>query len=141
MSGPMRLRVKRGSVEKVIATGNFEWTEKTRRKASWRAVAQDGDLTITVNGWTEFDGFTWCDVTLQGGKVDHVSFEIPLRREAATLKHVLGQGLLGDKPLSAPFIGWIGNEKAGLQPGWEHEYNWVKNGELCTITPSATNVI
>ena len=53
----MRLRVKRGGVEKIITAGSFEWTEKTRRKASWRAIAKDGDLTITVNGWTEFDGF------------------------------------------------------------------------------------
>jgi len=146
LSGPMRLRVKRGGIEKIITTGAFKFTEKTRRRATWVATAKEGDLTITVNGWTEFDGFTWCDVTLQGGKVEHVSFEVPLRKESATLKHVLGKGLLGDKQISAPFIGWLGNEKAGIQIGSEHEYSWVKNytatgSEPCTITPTNAEVI
>ncbi|MDD5705106.1 MAG: DUF6067 family protein [Kiritimatiellae bacterium] len=141
LAGPMRLRVKRGGREKTIAAGDFRITETTRRRASWESVAKDGDLTITVRGWTEFDGFTSAGITLAGGEVERLAMEIPWRRECATLKQVNGKGALGDRPIASPWIGWIGNEKAGLQVGWEHDYTWVRNGESPMIVPTNAEVV
>ena len=121
LAGPVRLRVKRGGMEKVIEAGDFRITDTTSRRASWTAAAVDGELRVKVDGWIEFDGFTWATLTLAGGSADHLALEIPLRRDTATLT-VLTPALIGNMPRDIPCdscTAWFGNEKAGLQTIWD----------------------
>jgi hypothetical protein len=142
LAGPIRLRIKRDGQEKILTSGELKMTGTTPRRASWQATARDGSLTITIHGSTEFDGFTWVDATFTGGKVEHLSLEIPLKKESATLKSLEGPGLMGDKPLKATYPGyWFGNEKAGFQYWWEDQRGWVLNNEPVTVTPGPRDVV
>lgn len=135
LSGPVRIRVKRNGVEKIITAGNFKFTKKTRRRVDWVSTVKDGNLSIKVSGWIEFDGFTWMHMTLSGGTVEHLALEIPLRKESATLKTLDGRGLLGDKPLQTSGCGsWFGNEKAGIQYWWEDQRGWVMTEENVQVS-------
>jgi hypothetical protein len=127
LAAPIRLRVTRGGVEKVIDAGKFAFTNRTKRQAEWMASAVDGDLQITVKGRVEFDGFTWVETTFAGAQVERVVLEVPLRRECATLTTLGGSGLL-EQPLVAPLIYsgyWFGNEQAGFSYFWESNQHWV----------------
>ena len=84
LAGPARIRIKRGGKDAVLTAGEFRFTKNTSRQAEWTSTAKDGDVNVAVKGRIEFDGFTWMDMTLTGGKVDHLQVEIPLRRDAAT---------------------------------------------------------
>lgn len=142
LNGPLRIRVKQNGQERVLTAGNVKFTNKTPRRASWEAVGGDPGLQAKVNGWIEFDGFTWMDLRLAGGKVEHLSVEIPLRKGAVTLKNLDGIGPVA-KPLKANYAGyWFGNEKAGLQYWWEDQRGWVVSGEpVASVTPSDREVV
>ena len=146
LASPIRLRVKRDGQEKVLTAGDFKITKKTRRQVDWTATARDGELKVVVTGWIEFDGFTWMDITASGGKVEHLGMEIPFRPDSATLQTVGGAdyGYVGTNRWKCyPTWGgyWIGNEKAALGYFWEHQRDWVWNGETPTLTPGAQETV
>jgi len=144
LAGPMRLKVKRGETETVLTAGNVTLRKQSARRAVWTSVAADGDLTATISGWIEFDGFTWLDMTLAGGSVDRLTLEIPLRAEMITLKNLNGPGLMPSEPMKAPWeYGgyWFGNEKAGFVYYWETNRGWVSNNEPVLITPGTTETV
>jgi hypothetical protein len=143
LAGPPRVRVKRNGVEKVITAGQFRWTATNRRRASWETVATDEGLQITVKGWIEFDGFTWAEMTLSGGTVEHLAVTIPLKKESIEYRSLEGYNSLGDQPLKGPWqYGgyWFGNMKAGFQYFWEDTRGWVITGEPVMITPGDQEV-
>lgn len=139
LAEPIRIRIKRNGEERILRNATFEFTERTARRVNWRSTARDGALNVKVQGWIEFDGFTWFDMTLQGGVVDEVSLEIPLAKTSATLT---ATGLLGEKPIQNEGCGaWIGSEKAGFQYWWEDQRNWVLGGKPNSVTPGQSNVL
>ncbi len=141
LAGPARIRIKRGGKDAVLAAGEFGFTKNTSRQAEWTSTAKDGDLTATVKGRIEFDGFTWMDLTLSGGKVDHLQVEIPLRRAAATLT-TLGSPLMTDSVMKTPLAGyWFGNERAGFAYWWEDMRGWESNGEAVSVVPANAEVV
>ncbi|MDD5705624.1 MAG: DUF6067 family protein [Kiritimatiellae bacterium] len=147
LARPVGLRVKRGGRETTLTTGRFAIESRDRRKACWETTAQDSNLTVTVTGSIEFDGFTWFAVTLsdasdrsnQSGTaaaVDWVALEMPLRRECATLRTIAG------RDLPTQYGGyWFGNEKAGLQYHWQSNQGWVLAGESGRIDETNGEVV
>ncbi|MBI4024393.1 MAG: hypothetical protein HY360_05390 [Verrucomicrobia bacterium] len=143
LNGPIRLRLKRNGRETILTAGEFEITKKTRRKVDWKTVASDEGLTVEVRGWIEFDGFTWMEMALSGGPVEHLAVEIPLKKESITCRLLDGITSLGDQPLKASCQDsgkWFGNMKAGFQYFWEDTRGWVVTGEPVMITPGEQEV-
>jgi len=141
LAGPVRVRVKRGGQESVITAGKFKFTEVTRREARWHSSASDGDLSIEIDGTTQFDGFTWMKTTLRGGKVEHLAVEVPVRPSCATLSTLAENGLVTGKPMTGTFSHWLGNEKAGIAWYWEHQCTWELAGEPVRVTPGANETV
>ncbi|MBI4028425.1 MAG: hypothetical protein HY360_25795 [Verrucomicrobia bacterium] len=138
LSRPIGLRVRRNGRDQWLTTGDVKITSRNRRQACWEATGSDDGMRVTVRGRVEFDGFMWMDIELAGGKVDRVALEIPLRKECATLTTLSGP-FVGDKPRDLPtqYGGyWFGNEKAGLQYGWEDNRDWTLAGESGKMTPA-----
>ena len=141
LAGPARIRIERGGKDAVLAAGEFRFTKNTSRQAEWAATAKDGDVNVAVKGRIEFDGFTWMDMTLTGGKVDHLQVEIPLRRDAITLT-TLGSPLMTNSVMKTPLSGyWFGNEKAGFAYWWEDMRGWESNGEPVSVVPANAEVV
>ena len=165
LAGPVRLR---GRVDGRIITWQperFEVTDSTETHATLRASSTAESAGLGVRTEIEFDGLAWTDLELSasGRRLDELSLEIPVRKEAATL--FFGQpmnreigpgkpypswsgapnGAMNTKPAAGPFTDyiWFGNEDIGLVWCCESPQNWANRDpdEAIEIIPRDEEVV
>ena len=142
LSRPVCIRIMQNGKERKLDLGDFSVIKHTPRKVEWKGIGSSGDISVVVDGWIEFDGFTWMDITLSGGQVDHLSLDIPLTKDAAELQTLSDDGIVVGKVMSSNgYIGWVGNAKGGIQYLWEHQKDWVQAGEATSLVPYSDEVV
>jgi len=104
----------------------FEWTDKRGVRMAGKRSVTVGNLQITADVETEFDGFTWVKLMLapvQGEvEVKSLVFEENFTKEFSDVVNtgeysLIGTGAFPDKPFlkSAILPIWVGNGDGGLQ--------------------------
>jgi len=87
LAGPMKLVIKSGG--KIIDTLGASVTMKNGPggiRATITAEKSDGKIKIAQNGFVEFDGFIWNEITITPAaevKIDEIYFEVPIKKEFA----------------------------------------------------------
>lgn len=128
LAAPMRLSGEIEGEAAVCRGAEVAWERRTGPEVACSAVAAIGPLSVRSDCSVEYDGFIWLDITLEPPAPTEVSrlvIDIPLRREAATLRNLGRYRLEGTgaapesgaywKDLSERPIFWLGNEAVGLQ--------------------------
>lgn len=100
LSGPVRLTVGRqGRVLSLTASGGGPvLTRRSGVRADWRAECRADGLTLTLDGYLEFDGMMWFDLALARAEpgtpagLDHLAIEIPYAERSAELVHWFSGG-------------------------------------------------
>jgi len=116
-----------------LAAAKVEWTRKSPERVEFAAKEVVGNATVSVSSFIEFDGLLWTNLKLNSAaplKVDRLTLDLPLRKEAATLMYS-GFGLEGTgavRRFSHRIVSnsrlWLGNEDGGLQLTIPSARNW-----------------
>ncbi len=137
---PMRLVATIGGRESVFESSRRpQFREQSDDRAEFRTVASAGPgVRAKIDWWTEFDGFTWADLTLDapaGTTVDSLALEFDVPPDVAQLMHGtadLRRGAFNEilevgKSYDYPFLPmlWIGNHDRGLCWFTETMQGWV----------------
>lgn len=142
LSGPMRLLVTIGGEEVAVsADGPPRFRERAEDRAEFRTsgTVRPG-LRAEIDWWSEFDGFTWADLTLDapaGTTLEALALEFDVPPEVAQLLHgtadlrrgAFNEILEAGRSYDFPFLPllWIGNHDRGLcwftetMQGWAPE--------------------
>ncbi|MBI4024518.1 MAG: hypothetical protein HY360_06020 [Verrucomicrobia bacterium] len=121
------------STDQLKAAG--EWTDQSGVRIAGRRKVTVGNLAITADVETEYDGFTWVKLTLAPvqGQVElrSLAFEEPFTPEFSDVVNtgeysLIGTGKFPDQPFlkSAVLPIWIGNGDGGLQTFLETLETW-----------------
>lgn len=124
LASPAKLVIVAEGKEAAFALSDMQWISREPHRAEFNIKSQAAGFTLTGNGWIEYDGLLWMDVTLDAGdqprEIQSLTLELPMPREQAKLYHgVPDRALTGpihDQPLGFPFqyYFWLGNPKRGL---------------------------
>ncbi len=103
----------------------IEWRLQDDQRGEWAARAQIGPIEGRVDGWIEFDGCMWFEVSFSADQpvaVDALRLEIPMARESSTLLYsgdyrTIDTGSTPTEPWARSFTACLGlsNERVGLQ--------------------------
>ncbi len=125
LAGPARLVFGKGDTTKVFSEGDLATSEATDTRVTFRASSKLDGLTVTGDGWIEFDGFSRNTLTLSASEpteIDFLAIEVPIKPEFAALWNPAEYfpKRLGATPRerhsTAPIHGMrIGDEERGLQ--------------------------
>lgn len=127
LAGPIAFVVHDAAGQPIrTRSGQIEWISRSNAAAAWRSVSHSTDLTLSVEGELEFDGFVQYRLTLQSLKpvnLGDARLEIPLRRDVA--KYLMGMGRKGGTrppklqwkwdPRNHQDELWVGDVNAGLR--------------------------
>jgi hypothetical protein len=127
LAAPMALVVHdRGGLERHWSGAPVRLLQPGSGAATWTTTSRSDQLTMSVAGRMEFDGYVTLDVTLRSTSTEHlqdVSLDIPFARDVA--QYLLGMGQKGGRrPDSMEWRwnvrrnqdgAWIGDVNAGLQ--------------------------
>jgi len=99
-----------------------EWTKKLANRIEGTRVIEGGSFSLRNTFWTEYDGFTWCSITIEPKKkivIDELMLEIPLTPEFSDVMNSYDYGLTNTMEVH-PFTGsnlpvWVGNGDGGIQ--------------------------
>jgi hypothetical protein len=99
-----------------------EWTKKLANRIEGTRVIESEGFSMRNDFWTEYDGFTWCSITIEPKKkvmLDELTLEIPLTPEFSDVMNSYDYGLTNTMEVH-PFTGsnlpiWVGNGDGGIQ--------------------------
>ncbi len=127
LASPLQFVVRANGAEQPLSGGTLNYEKESAGTIQWKAVSGSKDLSMTVHGSLEFDGFIDYRVALTALNdmaVDDISLLMPLHKTAATYLMGLGQKG-GYRPDAFHWQwevatknqdgAWIGNVNAGLQ--------------------------
>jgi len=134
LAAPVRVKLTINGKERTLSPAKLTWGEKAGRRISWRALSDNGSVTVKTDNWVEFDGFMWTELSLEGkGTIDKLALEIPLKPEYATHWYS-GQYAQPGNPtgytpkeyysMGPPRAVRIGGYVRGIQWCWETEEGW-----------------
>jgi len=125
LAGPARLVYGKSGQTKSFPDGDFTVSDATEVRVAFRTSSTVDGLTVTGEGWIEFDGFNRNTLTLSATEpteIDFLAIEVPIKPEFATLWNPSEYfpKRLGASPRqqqsAAPIHGMrIGDEERGLQ--------------------------
>ncbi len=174
LAAPIRLVVRDSANDDVTFAGTApRITKRAVGAVSWRTEQTAGPLTLASNATLEFDGTAEYTVALRARtrtKLSAVTFELPMRREAA--KYMMGLGQKGgfrptdfhwtwDVAKKNQDAAWLGDVNAGVQFTLKDEHyvrplntnfylskpliaptSWANNGQGgCDITEQGERVL
>lgn len=156
LRGPMRLLVTLEGNTQLVPLRSLRITERTRCRVSLAASGAVSDITFRLDGWIEYDGFVWLNLTATAPPrhvVEAVRIEAPLRHDLMTLYQAFARPLAGaitDQPIQFPwfsnkaenvidFYHWFGNEDLGLGFTYTSLEHWRPTSEdnIATFTPGS----
>ncbi len=125
LARPVALVATIGGEEHRPAQAQVEWGAQTDQRGEWRSSAAIGPVQAQVDGWIEFDGCMWFEVTLSADRpvtVDGLRLEVPMAPGSSTLMYsgnyrTIDTGATPAEPWAAAFTACLGlsNERVGLQ--------------------------
>ncbi|MBI4024499.1 MAG: hypothetical protein HY360_05925 [Verrucomicrobia bacterium] len=87
LAAPVRILVASGGKTQALPLGSFKESEVSDLKVSFKSRSAIGDITVSGDGWMEFDGFLKTTIQVSAAKptvVDSLAIEIPIKPEFAS---------------------------------------------------------
>ena len=154
LARPMTLLVtKQGApVSAADRRAEVEWVSRDATQATCRRSLTLGDLRLTTVARTEFDGFTWVELTVapkrETASLDALALVVPIRKAFARLinphDYVMKKtgALPADGFTSALTPLWLGNHTGGIQFVAETDATWRVKDVLreMRVEPKADSV-
>lgn len=126
LTSPMRFVMETEAGPVTFGPAKVTFTRELRGAVNWTAASQSSDITLTVEGLLEYDGFVNCRCTIESTKpvkVKDIRLELTVAPDAAT--YFMGLGRRGCKcPASVdwkwdPKVNqdgfWLGSVNAGFK--------------------------
>jgi len=145
LAGPIRLtaEVNGKPVELTARSLRVQRADKGGMRVNLGGNGALGELSATLDGWIEFDGFQFNRLTLHAPRnkvvtLNNVAIEIPMRASMATLYDVSGYESLNIKAGRIPkegYQGWAGScQRVGTE---ERGIQWTINPDPALLKPGS----
>ena len=136
LNRPITLNAKINSKAYQLNKISLRWDKVSPVRADFTVKGMLADIPVQVQGYLEFDGFSWYKINidgkkLAGRKLEFLSLDIPMQRDVATLMYTYDPTWVmpgAVRPINMelkyyPNI-WLGNEKVGLQWSTDNFKDW-----------------
>ena len=161
LAKPINLKIKASGKTLNFDDISFDLTEQKDTIVKLNSENSCSKIDIDVKTQLEYDGFMWFEINIKpcddSAKIDSMTFDIPMTRQAGTLLHTLYKGYNRFKPgtgaipengwkaniFEKPIV-WVGNEDVGIQwfaetlKGWDLKN---ENNSLSIIPQQDTMLI